>query len=103
MNLSEEPSRSNLNGNGRMGALLRDRSVEIFRLLGNGDALEIFKQCKLGIGKHDRQIIQQLSKKRYYSRLKRLREYGLIVRDNDQYVHTTFGSRVFTIVSLLDQ
>lgn len=102
MSLSEEPSRSNLNGNGRMGASETDRSVEIFRLLGNDDAFEIFKQCKLGIRKHDKQIIQQLSRKRYYTRLKRLREYGLVVRDNDQYILTTLGSRVFTIVSMLE-
>ena len=68
----------------------------IFSTLSNEDALKIFELAAKGIDANGSVLDENhFSKKRYYVRLRKLVEMGLVAKENGSYVHTPLGSIVY--------
>jgi predicted transcriptional regulator len=68
------------------------KMAKILAALSNDASLELFKLVAAGnINCHDLKSQMKLTKKRYYSRLHRLVQSGLIRRKDSLYCLTTFG------------
>lgn len=69
--------------------------AKILRTLGNQDAIKILRSAKSGFeGTSDAHKTLGLSIKRYYYRLEKLMETGLVTRRNDRYELTPLGTIV---------
>ena len=68
----------------------------IFLTLSNEDALKIFELAAKGIDATASVLYENhFTKKRYYVRLRKLVEMGLVVKENGSYSHTPLGSIVY--------
>ena len=81
------------------------KARNIYSALSNGDSLRIFNLAAVGIDASTSVLEKhQFTKKRYYGRLKELVDLGLIVKEDGEYRHTTFGNLIFeTQVKDLEQ
>jgi predicted transcriptional regulator len=71
-------------------------SIErVFTLLADRHSLNIIKMAYSGFKASSVSYTGNISKKQFYVRLKRLREAGLVEKQNSVYRTTTFGSLVY--------
>lgn len=69
--------------------------TEVLSILSKNDALTIFLMANDGIkSEWDTPTKLGLTKKQYYTRLKQLVDLGLIVKNNEFYIQTAFGTVV---------
>lgn len=74
----------------------REHLLAILETLSNKDAFEIFGLAADGIyARTDVLDEYHFTRKRYYVRLKRLLELGLVQKDSRKYVHTSLGRVVY--------
>jgi len=74
----------------------------IFSAGSSIDALKIFYAAEKGIESSTRAIKELgLTKKRYYTNLKRLIDVGLVEKTNGRYAHTTLGKIVYKLMEAL--
>ena len=70
--------------------------TEVLSVLSKSDALTIFLMSNEGIKSElDTPTKIGLTKKQYYTRLKQLVELGLVVKNNESYIQTSFGKVVY--------
>lgn len=76
----------------------RPKSVEILEALANESSIKIFKQASTGL-KSGETVLEKmgLTKRQFYSRLKKLVNLGLISKTEGVYKHTSLGSLVNSI------
>jgi len=81
---------------GRQQAKYQSNAILMFSTLSNEDALRIFELAAEGIDAN-KEVLEKhhFSKKRYYVRLRKLVEIGLVSKYNGVYKHTPFGSIVY--------
>src|SRR4029077_16539501 len=80
--------------------------TEVLSVLSKNDALTIFLMANEGIKSElDTPTKIGLTKKQYYTRLKQLVDLGLVIKHNESYIQTAFGSVVYQkhIVGLTNQ
>jgi predicted transcriptional regulator len=70
-------------------------SQDIFSTLADRHSVNIFKRAYSGLRATSKNHIDNLSKKQFYVRLKRLTDLGLIEKRDSFYRTTTFGSVVY--------
>jgi hypothetical protein len=70
-------------------------SQDIFSTLADSHSVNIFKRAYSGLRATSKNHIDNLSKKQFYVRLKRLTDLGLIEKRDSFYRTTTFGSVVY--------
>jgi predicted transcriptional regulator len=68
---------------------------QVFSLLGDRHSLKIIKMAYSGFKGSSISYRNDISKKQFYVRLKRLREHGLIEKSQSVYRTTTFGSLIY--------
>lgn len=68
----------------------------IYLTLSNEDSFTIFDRASQGIGASSA-LMKELgiSKKRYYNRMRRLKDLGLIRKESGEYRHTRIGNLVY--------
>jgi predicted transcriptional regulator len=72
--------------------------VDIYDSLANEHSLKMFKQASTGLKSRSEDIEKMgLTKKQFYSRLKKLVKLGLLTRVKGSYVHTALGRFVNSI------
>jgi predicted transcriptional regulator len=75
---------------------------KILALFSNEDSLKIFLNAKDGLVASSITCIKMnIHPKTYYSKLKKLMDFGLIEKINGKYIHTTFGNIVYQKIFLL--
>src|SRR5579872_4567516 len=80
--------------------------TEVLSVLSKNDALTIFLMANKGIKSElDTPTKIGLTKKQYYTRLKQLVDLGLVIKHNESYTQTAFGSVVYQkhIIGLTNQ
>jgi DNA-binding HxlR family transcriptional regulator len=70
---------------------------QVFATLADRHSLDIVKKAYFGIKRPSMSYKTNISKKQFYSRLKRLRDIGIIEKRNSAYRTTTFGSLIYNI------
>jgi len=79
--------------------LITQKAVNILRCLSTDDTYEIFLKAKEGLprttGAH---INLNMSRKKYYSALKKLVSNGLLLRKRSGYCHSALGSLVYKLL-----
>jgi len=71
---------------------------DIFEALSNEHSLKMFKQGSTGLRSKSEDIEKMgLTKKQFYSRLKKLVKLGLLIRVKGRYIHTALGGFVNSI------
>jgi predicted transcriptional regulator len=74
----------------------RERLLSILAALSNKDSFEIFMLAASGIDATTDVLREhQFSRKRYYVRLKKLSDLGLIHKESKRYRHTILGGKVY--------
>jgi hypothetical protein len=68
---------------------------EVFRVLADRYSLNIVRMAYFGLKSSSMNYKSNISKKQFYSRLKRLRNMGIIEKRNSVYKTTTFGSLIY--------
>jgi predicted transcriptional regulator len=68
---------------------------EVFRVLADRHSLNIVRMAYFGLKSSSMNYKSNISKKQFYSRLKRLRNMGIIEKRNSVYKTTTFGSLIY--------
>jgi len=68
---------------------------EVFRVLADRHSLNIVRMAYFGLKSSSMNYKSTISKKQFYSRLKRLRNTGIIEKRNSVYKTTTFGSLIY--------
>jgi hypothetical protein len=68
---------------------------EVFRVLADRHSLNIVRMAYFGLKSSSVNYKSNISKKQFYSRLKRLRNMGIIEKRNSVYKTTTFGSLIY--------
>jgi predicted transcriptional regulator len=68
---------------------------QIFSVLADRHSTNILKMAYSGFKASGTSYVGNLSKKQFYVRLKRLRDFGLVEKRNSTYRTTTFGSLIF--------
>jgi len=68
---------------------------QVFAVLADRHSLEIIKKAFLGFKGTSTSYKSTISKKQFYTRLRRLRDLGFIEKRNSVYRTTTFGSLVY--------
>jgi predicted transcriptional regulator len=68
---------------------------EVFAVLADRHSLNIVRMAYLGLKSSSMNYKSNISKKQFYSRLKRLRDMGIIEKRNSVYRTTTFGSLIY--------
>ena len=68
---------------------------EVFRVLADRHSLNIVRMAYFGLKSSSINYKSTISKKQFYSRLKRLRNMGIIEKRNSVYKTTTFGSLIY--------
>jgi hypothetical protein len=68
---------------------------QVFATLADRHSLNIIKMAYLGLKSSSMSHKGNISKKQFYSRLKRLRDIGVIEKRNSVYRTTTFGSLIY--------
>ena len=68
---------------------------EVFRVLADRHSLNIVRMAYFGLKSSSMNYKSTISKKQFYSRLKRLRNMGIIEKRNSVYKTTTFGSLIY--------
>lgn len=77
------------------GSKILNQLTETLSVLSKNDALTIFLKANDGIKSElDTPSKLGLTKKQYYTRLKQLVDLGLLVKQDDSYIHTVFGKLV---------
>ncbi len=76
---------------------------EIYSALSNTDSYRIFRLASDGIDASSEVLEEQsFSKKRYYVRLRKLIQLGLVRKDNGRYIHTNLGKLVHEATKQLE-
>lgn len=76
---------------------------EIYSALANTDSYRIFRLASDGIDASSEVLEEQsFSKKRYYVRLRKLIQLGLVRKDSGKYVHTNLGRLVHEATKQLE-
>ena len=68
---------------------------EVFRVLADRHSLNIVRMAYFGLKSSSMNYKSNIIKKQFYSRLKRLRNMGIIEKRNSVYKTTTFGSLIY--------
>lgn len=68
---------------------------EVFAALADRHSLNIVRMAYFGLKSSSVNYKYNISKKQFYSRLKRLRDMGIIEKRNSMYRTTTFGSLIY--------
>jgi hypothetical protein len=68
---------------------------EVFGVLADKHSLNIVRMAYFGLKSSSMNYKSNISKKQFYSRLKRLRDMGVIEKRNSVYRTTTFGSLIY--------
>jgi hypothetical protein len=68
---------------------------EVFAVLADRHSLNIVRMAYFGLKSSSVNYKYNISKKQFYSRLKRLRDMGIIEKRNSMYRTTTFGSLIY--------
>ena len=68
---------------------------QVFATLADRYSLNILKMAYFGLKGSSMSYKGNISKKQFYSRLKRLRDLGVIEKRNSVYKTTTFGSLIY--------
>ncbi|MDQ3854223.1 MAG: hypothetical protein M3299_15505, partial [Thermoproteota archaeon] len=68
---------------------------EVFAVLADRHSLNIVRMAYFGLKSSSMNYKSNISKKQFYSRLKRLRDMGIIEKRNSVYRTTTFGSLLY--------
>ncbi len=68
---------------------------EVFDVLADRHSLNIVRMAYFGLKSSSMNYKSNISKKQFYSRLKRLRDMGIIEKRNSMYRTTTFGSLIY--------
>jgi predicted transcriptional regulator len=68
---------------------------EVFSVLADRHSLNIVRMAYFGLKSSSMNYKSNISKKQFYSRLKRLRNMGIIEKRNSVYKTTTFGSLIY--------
>ena len=68
---------------------------EVFAVLADRHSLNIVRMAYFGLKSSSMNYKSHISKKQFYSRLKRLRDMGIIEKRNSTYRTTTFGSLIY--------
>jgi predicted transcriptional regulator len=68
---------------------------QVFATLADRHSLNIIKMAYFGLKSSSMSYKVNISKKQFYSRLKRLRDIGVIEKRNSVYRTTTFGSLIY--------
>lgn len=68
---------------------------QVFATLADRHSLNIVKMAYFGLKGYSMNYKGNISKKQFYSRLKRLRDIGIIEKRNSVYRTTTFGSLIY--------
>jgi predicted transcriptional regulator len=85
---------------------LLSQLTKILSILSKNDALTIFLMASEGVkSEFDTPTKIGLTKKQYYTRLKQLVDLGLVIKQNEAYMQTTFGKIVYQkhIIELTNQ
>ncbi len=68
---------------------------QVFATLADMHSMDIVRMAYCGFKSTSKSYIGNISKKQFYSRLKRLRDMGIIEKRNSVYRTTTFGSLIY--------
>jgi len=80
----------------KYGSEILNQLTEMLSILSKNDALTIFLTANDGIKSElDTPSKLGLTKKQYYTRLKQLVDLGLLVKQDDSYIHTALGRLVY--------
>lgn len=72
-----------------------NNTEEVFAVLADRHSLNIVRMAYFGLKGSSMNYKYNISKKQFYSRLKRLRDMGIIEKRNSMYRTTTFGSLIY--------